>query len=316
MRLNIRLIGLLHGIFLIGMIGYFVLRMSFYSGAGGGRSRDSKGALPIMALGAGLAVVGFRRHLLRQPDQGRGQPAARVPGRLLGRAVHPASRRHRRRAEEDRRLRDRLEGGEPERPAGQSHVLRPGDLRLQRDVLDPSARWASGSGGSIRPGTVGFRSCLKQGDGASGMTSPLQVPRASRAGKPAASTSPGISNAVSQVGQPTPAHVAYAAELIGPPAGAGCRGRTRALRRPCRLSTRFCSTAIRGRDGCSLPTWRRRQTTASTRRPCGSLRSSSELDPGMRLPVLEIALPGAARPDVLGRYDRFQENRGGAGRGG
>ena len=59
MRLNIRLMGLLHGIFLIGMIGYFILRMSFYSGAGGGRSRDSKGALPILALGAGLAIVGF-----------------------------------------------------------------------------------------------------------------------------------------------------------------------------------------------------------------------------------------------------------------
>ncbi|MXZ39805.1 MAG: M48 family metalloprotease, partial [Holophagales bacterium] len=57
MRLNIRLIGLLHGIFLIGMIGYFILRMSFYTG--GGRSRDNKGALPILALGAGLAIVGF-----------------------------------------------------------------------------------------------------------------------------------------------------------------------------------------------------------------------------------------------------------------
>ena len=41
------------------MIGYFILRMSFYSGAARGRSRDSKGALPILALGAGLAIVGF-----------------------------------------------------------------------------------------------------------------------------------------------------------------------------------------------------------------------------------------------------------------
>ena len=57
MRLNIRLIGLLHGILVIGMIGYFVLRMSFFTG--GGRSRDGKSALPVLAIGAGLAVIGF-----------------------------------------------------------------------------------------------------------------------------------------------------------------------------------------------------------------------------------------------------------------
>ena len=61
MRLNIRLMGLLHGILIIGMIGYFILRSSFYAGgAGRRRSRDNNnGALAIAALGAGLAVVGF-----------------------------------------------------------------------------------------------------------------------------------------------------------------------------------------------------------------------------------------------------------------
>lgn len=58
MRLNLRLMGLLHGILIIGMLGYFILRMSFYTG-GRRRSRDGKDGLPIMALGAGLAVIGF-----------------------------------------------------------------------------------------------------------------------------------------------------------------------------------------------------------------------------------------------------------------
>jgi hypothetical protein len=61
MRLNIRLIGILNGILIIGMIGYFVMRMTVYSGSG--RSRDSsKGGgstAAILAIGVGLTIVGF-----------------------------------------------------------------------------------------------------------------------------------------------------------------------------------------------------------------------------------------------------------------
>ncbi|MDA1184165.1 MAG: M48 family metallopeptidase [Acidobacteria bacterium] len=59
MRLNIRLIGLLHGILIIGMLGYFVLRMAAFSGAGRSRSRENSSPLPMLALGAGLMAVGF-----------------------------------------------------------------------------------------------------------------------------------------------------------------------------------------------------------------------------------------------------------------
>jgi len=59
MRLNIRLIGLLHGILIIGMLGYFVLRMAAFSGAGRSRSRQESSPLPMLALGAGLMAIGF-----------------------------------------------------------------------------------------------------------------------------------------------------------------------------------------------------------------------------------------------------------------
>jgi Zn-dependent protease with chaperone function len=60
MRLNIRLIGLLHGILIVGMLGYFVLRMTAFSGHRGRRSRDQGNAmLPILAIGLGLMIVGF-----------------------------------------------------------------------------------------------------------------------------------------------------------------------------------------------------------------------------------------------------------------
>jgi len=58
MRLNIRLIGLLHGILLIGMIGYFLLRTMRF----GRRSRSSKGSgglAALVALGLGLIVIGY-----------------------------------------------------------------------------------------------------------------------------------------------------------------------------------------------------------------------------------------------------------------
>ncbi len=51
MRLNIRLIGILHGILLIGLIGYYVLRSV--------RGGSNKNAGPILGLGLGLLVIGY-----------------------------------------------------------------------------------------------------------------------------------------------------------------------------------------------------------------------------------------------------------------
>lgn len=57
MRLNIRLMGLLYGIMVIGLIGYHILRGSRYRSAG---SRSGKGgAGGILLLGVGLMVVGY-----------------------------------------------------------------------------------------------------------------------------------------------------------------------------------------------------------------------------------------------------------------
>jgi hypothetical protein len=59
MRLNIRLMGVIHGILIIGIIGYFLLRSSMWSGASHRRGgRDNSGAA-LLAVGLGLMVVGF-----------------------------------------------------------------------------------------------------------------------------------------------------------------------------------------------------------------------------------------------------------------
>jgi Zn-dependent protease with chaperone function len=58
MRINIRLMGILHGILLIGLMGYFLFRSLSFAG----RSRNSKaagGIFAIAAMGMGLMVIGY-----------------------------------------------------------------------------------------------------------------------------------------------------------------------------------------------------------------------------------------------------------------
>lgn len=58
MRLNIRLIGILHGILIIGIIGYHLLR-SVSRGGAGRRASNNNGALPFVVLGGGLMLIGY-----------------------------------------------------------------------------------------------------------------------------------------------------------------------------------------------------------------------------------------------------------------
>lgn len=52
MRLNIRLIGILHGILILGIIGYYLLHV-------GGRSRNSRDSGGVMFLALGLVAIGY-----------------------------------------------------------------------------------------------------------------------------------------------------------------------------------------------------------------------------------------------------------------
>ncbi|MDC0358166.1 M48 family metallopeptidase [Oligoflexia bacterium] len=55
MRLNLRLIGVLHGILLIGITGYWLLRSSSHRGS----SRDGKGRGAIALFGLALFIIGY-----------------------------------------------------------------------------------------------------------------------------------------------------------------------------------------------------------------------------------------------------------------
>jgi Zn-dependent protease with chaperone function len=59
MRLNIRLMGVLYGILVIGFLGFMLLRSSFWAGAAGRRGGRDNSALAMLAIGVGLMVIGF-----------------------------------------------------------------------------------------------------------------------------------------------------------------------------------------------------------------------------------------------------------------
>ncbi|MEE2674950.1 MAG: M48 family metallopeptidase [Myxococcota bacterium] len=58
MRLNLRLMGVLHGILLLGIIGYFLLRSSMFAGGGRRSGRDNSGTA-LVVVGGGLMLIGF-----------------------------------------------------------------------------------------------------------------------------------------------------------------------------------------------------------------------------------------------------------------
>ncbi|WP_043317407.1 M48 family metallopeptidase [Microbulbifer sp. HZ11] len=54
MRMNIRIVGLLHGILVIGLLGSWLLRGSYWSSG-----RDNRGRAALFGIGAGLVVIGY-----------------------------------------------------------------------------------------------------------------------------------------------------------------------------------------------------------------------------------------------------------------
>ena len=65
MRINLRLIGLLHGILIIALTGRLVLRLTMHSGRSRS-SKDDKSAIPLFVIGFSLLIIGSIGHLFGQ----------------------------------------------------------------------------------------------------------------------------------------------------------------------------------------------------------------------------------------------------------
>ena len=61
MRINIRLVGVIHGLLVMGIIGYYVMRTAAFSGGGrrSGGDKNGGGAAAILVVGLVMMAVGF-----------------------------------------------------------------------------------------------------------------------------------------------------------------------------------------------------------------------------------------------------------------
>ncbi len=285
MRLNLRLMGLLHGILIIGMLGYFILRMSFYSG-GGRRSRDGKDSgLPILAIGAGLAVIGFA-------------------GTFFGNLIKAAVSRQR------EFLADASAVQFTRQPDGIAGALKKiGGFVKGASIQNPNAPLASHM--FFGEATSGFTALfathppleerIRRIDPSWNGEFPESADVGEASGTPAvasagassfsgAATTGGLPGAVASIGQPGPAHLRYAAQLIEslPPDLAAAARETYGARAVVYALLLDSQPSVRKQQVAHLETDADTGVYEETRRLEPLLE---HLPPAMRLPLLEIALP-------------------------
>jgi len=208
MRLNLRLIGIIHGIVLIGMVGWILLRSAGRSSS----SRSSRGSpLPAILVGLGLMLVGY-------------------VGTFFGHLIRAAVSRQR------EYLADAAAVQFTRNPRGIAGALKKiGGWVYGSRVDDPHSSQAAhmffgrhagsmlGSALSTHPPLVKrIRQIEPDFDGTFPRILPNQPPRypagavAATAARPAAEQTPAVSAlaALALIGQPTAAHLEHARRII------------------------------------------------------------------------------------------------------
>jgi Zn-dependent protease with chaperone function len=307
MRMNIRLMGLLHGILIIGMMGYFVLRMSFYSGHafGGRRSRDNNSGIPILAIGLGLTVIGFagtffgnliKAAVSRQREYLADASAVqftRDPGGLSGAL---------------KKIGGFAKGSGIQNPNAPeaSHMFfgratsglsalfsthPPIDTRIRR--IDPA--WDGEFPDAVPPTDTTDR---VQAAGAAGF--------AGGGAAPAQSPAAALEHAVESIGHPTPEHLQYAANLLArlPREVVTAAREPYGARAVVYALLLDAAPAIRAPQLSHLDDAADRGVADTTRRLAPAIDG---LDARMRLPLLEITLP-ALRALTPTQRQVFEQN--------
>jgi hypothetical protein len=302
MRLNIRLIGILHGILIVGIIGYFLLRATAFSGYRRSRSRQEGSAVAILALGAGLMAVGFF-------------------GTFFGNLIKAAVSRQR------EFLADASAVQFTRHPSGLAGALKKiGGLADGSHIESPNApeashmffgRATSGFSGLFSthpPLAIRIRRIEPAWDGTLPEVADRAAPAPAMAGVAAMAgggaagrgVGEGVAQAVDHVGQPTEAHLRYAARLI-----AGLPGAlVRAVHEPYGARAVVYALLL---DRDAAPRQRQLAHLAAAADPgvYGETQTLmplvASLDVRARLPLVEMALP-ALRALTPAQYGVFLQN--------
>ena len=306
MGLNIRLMGVIHGILIIGIIGYFLLRSSLYSGSSRrSNSRDNSG-MAIVAAGLGLMVIGFlgtffgnliKASVSRQREFFADASAVqftRNPDGIAGALKEIGG----------------YEGGSilasPNAPEA-SHLFFSQGLRgglqmlfathppLEERILRLDPNWQAGA----RPARS--RASRAAATGTAGFAA-----GESAADRSASQSVNAEGSAIEQVGQPTAGHIAYAAALLEqlPPAVAD------AAREPYGARAVIYALLIdredepRNRQLEQLARFGEAGIDSETRR---LLLEIEPLEARYRLPLIDIALPSLCALSA-DQYQAFKTN--------
>jgi len=305
MRLNIRLIGLLHGILIVGIIGYFLLRMTAFSGYRR-RSRQEGNQLPLLALGAGLMAIGFfgtffgnliKAAVSRQREfladaaavQFTRQPAGlagalqKIGGLVSGSAIQSPN------APEASHL---FFGRATRGLSGLFSTHPPLSTRIRR--IDPS--W-DGAFPEVAPATDGVVASRPSMAGVAALADE---------GAAAVGVGPRVAHAIDHLGQPSEAHLRYAARLVRglPPSIVSAAHEPHGAR---------AVVYVLLLDRRSEPRQAQIAHLAEAADP-GVYRETlrlapviDELDVRARLPLLDMTLP-ALRGLTPVQYQRFRQN--------
>ncbi len=307
MGLNIRLMGVIHGILIIGIIGYFLLRSSMFAGRGRQRGGRDNSALFMLGAGVGLMVIGFlgtffgnlikasvsrQREFLadasavqftRNPD-GIAGALKRIGGFDAGSILQSPNAPESSHLFFSQGLRSGLQLLFATHP--------PLDQRIRR--LDPS--WEGGARAvapGARPAAAGAAAAFAGG-----------TPQPGGSGLPAAPAG----SALDQVGQPTVAHIAYAAALVRglPPAVSAAAHEAYGARAVIYALLIDRDHDPRERQLEQLARFGEAGIDRETRRLLPEIEG---LDTRVRLPLIDMALP-ALRALSPSQYQAFKTNVG------
>ena len=308
MRINIRLMGFIHGILLLGIIGYFLLRSSMFAGGGRRGGRDNSGLI-MLAAGIGLMIAGFvgtffgnliKASVSRQREcladasavqftrnpVGLAGALKKIAGLDVGSALTSAAAPEASHMFFSRGLRNGLQSLFDTHPPIEERIARL-DPSFQ---IDASAAKQSPSGSSATTAAPAA---------AMGLSSAQPPPAAALAIEPA-------DTAIESIGAPTPAHLDHAQNLVRQwPATL-----TEACREPHGARGVFYALLIdqenpvQERQLERLDQFAEAGIAQETRR---WLPIIHELGPAQRLPIVDLALPALRRLSRQ-QYQSFREN--------
>ncbi|MEM6331129.1 MAG: M48 family metallopeptidase, partial [Planctomycetota bacterium] len=330
MRLSIRLIGILHGILLLGLVGNMLLRIGFYSGMGqrrssSGNNNNSGGGLvlALMAASVALIVVGsigslfgglIKAAVSRQREYLADASAVQftrnpsgIAGALkrIGAAVY-GSRLNHPRASEASHMYFAQGVWEGFTSLMATHPPLPKRIR----AIEPSWDGKFAAGGAKASAGVGAGRRASGFAAGVAAAAPGGVAAARGGAKGTAADGDSVpldvvDHAVDQVGEPTDAHRAYAHDLIASldPAIVSAARQPYGARAVVFALLLDRDATIRGHQFAALDKLAEPALAELTRRLTHAVAAAG---PRCRLPIIDLALP-ALRAMTPGQFKRFGE---------